>query len=309
MSTDKKRGLGKGIGSLMSGFDFDSQTEDVLSKTIKEETKNRGLTVVDIELSHIRTNSNQPRKFFDEDSLKELSESIKSQGIIQPLTVEEIAPGEFSIVAGERRYRAAKMAGLDRVPCIVMTLNEVQRIQVSLIENIQRENLNAIEEAQAFQYLIDKTGFTQETVAERVGKSRSAVANSLRLLSLSDQIKDDIVSGAMTAGHARALLSLVNPADRQLLRDKIVHEDLSVRDAEALAASYNKGQKVKSQKKKDKKDDETLKVEEKFTSALSSRCEIKGNLNKGKLIIKFKSTTELESIYAKLSNNDILFNE
>ncbi len=309
MSTDKKRGLGKGIGSLMSGFDFDSQTEDVLSKTIKEETKNRGLTVVDIELSHIRTNSNQPRKFFDEDSLKELSESIKSQGIIQPLTVEEIAPGEFSIVAGERRYRAAKMAGLDRVPCIVMTLNEVQRIQVSLIENIQRENLNAIEEAQAFQYLIDKTGFTQETVAERVGKSRSAVANSLRLLSLSDQIKDDIVSGAMTAGHARALLSLVNPADRQLLRDKIVHEDLSVRDAEALAASYNKGQKVKSQKKKDKKDDETLKVEEKFTSALSSRCEIKGNLNKGKLIIKFRSTTELESIYAKLSNNDILFNE
>ncbi len=309
MSTDKKRGLGKGIGSLMSGFDFDSQTEDVLSKTIKEETKNRGLTVVDIELSHIRTNSNQPRKFFDEDSLKELSESIKSQGIIQPLTVEEIAPGEFSIVAGERRYRAAKMAGLDRVPCIVMTLNEVQRIQISLIENIQRENLNAIEEAQAFQYLIDKTGFTQETVAERVGKSRSAVANSLRLLSLSDQIKDDIVSGAMTAGHARALLSLVNPADRQLLRDKIVHEDLSVRDAEALAASYNKGQKVKSQKKKDKKDDETLKVEEKFTSALSSRCEIKGNLNKGKLIIKFRSTTDLESIYAKLSNNDILFNE
>ncbi len=309
MSTDKKRGLGKGIGSLMSGFDFDSQTEDVLSKTIKEETKNRGLTVVDIELSHIRTNSNQPRKFFDEDSLKELSESIKSQGIIQPLTVEEIAPGEFSIVAGERRYRAAKMAGLERVPCIVMSLNEVQRIQVSLIENIQRENLNAIEEAQAFQYLIDKTGFTQETVAERVGKSRSAVANSLRLLSLSDQIKDDIVSGAMTAGHARALLSLVNPADRQLLRDKIVHEDLSVRDAEALAASYNKGQKVKSQKKKDKKDEETLKVEEKFTSALSSRCEIKGNLNKGKLIIKFRSTTDLESIYAKLSNNDILFNE
>ena len=309
MSTDKKRGLGKGIGSLMSGFDFDSQTEDVLSKTIKEETKNRGLTVVDIELSHIRTNTNQPRKFFDEDSLKELCDSIKSQGIIQPLTVEEIAPGEFSIVAGERRYRAAKMAGLERVPCIVMSLSEVQRIQVSLIENIQRENLNAIEEAQAFQYLIDKTGYTQETVAEKVGKSRSAVANSLRLLSLSDQVQDDIVSGAMTAGHARAILSLVNPADRQLLRDKIVKEDLSVRDAEALAASYNKGQKVKTQKKKDKKDDEQIKVEEKFTSALSSRCEIKGNLDKGKLIIKFRSTSDLEKIYALLTDGDILFNE
>ena len=241
--------------------------------------------------------------------MKELSDSIKTQGIIQPLTVEEIAPGEFSIVAGERRYRAAKMAGLERVPCIVMSFSEVQRIQVSLIENIQRENLNAIEEAQAFQYLIDKTGYTQETVAEKVGKSRSAVANSLRLLSLSDQVKDDIVSGAMSAGHARALLSLVNPADRQLLRDKIVHDDLSVRDAEALAASYNKGQKVKSQKKKDKKDEEILKVEEKFTSALSSHCEIKGNLNKGKLIIKFRSTTDLENIYAKMSDNDILFNE
>lgn len=309
MSTDKKRGLGKGIGSLISGFDFDSQTEDVLAKTIKEETKNRGLTVVDIDINRIKTNSNQPRKFFDEDSLKELSDSIKSQGIIQPLTVEEIAPGEFSIVAGERRYRAAKMAGLVSVPCIVMTLSEVQRIQVSLIENIQRENLNAIEEAQAFQYLIDKTGYTQETVAEKVGKSRSAVANSLRLLSLSDQVKDDIVSGAMTAGHARALLSLVNPADRQLLRDKIVHEDLSVRDAEELAQSYNKGQKVKTQRKKDKKDDELVSVEEKFTSALSSKCEIKGNLDKGKLIIKFRSTTDLEKIYALLSNGELLFNE
>ncbi len=309
MSTDKKRGLGKGIGSLISGFDFDSQTEDVLAKTIKEETKNRGLTVVDIDINRIKTNSNQPRKFFDEDSLKELSDSIKSQGIIQPLTVEEIAPGEFSIVAGERRYRAAKMAGLVSVPCIVMTLSEVQRIQVSLIENIQRENLNAIEEAQAFQYLIDKTGYTQETVAEKVGKSRSAVANSLRLLSLSDQVKDDIVSGAMTAGHARALLSLVNPTDRQLLRDKIVHEDLSVRDAEELAQSYNKGQKVKTQRKKDKKDDELVSVEEKFTSALSSKCEIKGNLDKGKLIIKFRSTTDLEKIYALLSNGELLFNE
>ncbi len=309
MSTDKKRGLGKGIGSLISGFDFDSQTEDVLAKTIKEETKSRRLAVVDIDINRIRTNTNQPRKFFDEESLKELSESIKSQGIIQPLTVEEIAPGEYSIIAGERRYRAAKMAGLESVPCIVMTLSEVQRIQVSLIENIQRENLNAIEEAQAFQYLIDKTGYTQETVAEKVGKSRSAVANSLRLLSLSDQAKDDIVSGAMTAGHARALLSLVNPADRQLLRDKIVHDDLSVRDAEALANSYNKGQKVKGQKKKDKKDDEVVKVEEKFTSALSSKCEIKGNLDKGKLIIKFRSTSDLEKIYALLSSGEILFDE
>ena len=145
MASDKKRGLGKGIGSLMSGFDFDTQTEDILTKTINEEAKQNRMAIVQIDVSRIRTNPNQPRKYFDEDALKELAESIKTQGIIQPLTVEEIAPGEFSIVAGERRYRAAKMAGLEKVPAIVMTFTDVQRIQVSLIENIQRENPNAVE--------------------------------------------------------------------------------------------------------------------------------------------------------------------
>ena len=309
MATDKKRGLGKGIGSLMSGFDFDTQTEDILTKTLKEETHTNKLTVVEIDISRIRTNPNQPRKYFDEEALNELAESIKTQGIIQPLTVEEIAPGEFSIIAGERRYRAAKIAGLDKVPAIVMSLTDVQRIQVSLIENIQRENLNAIEEAQAYQYLIDKTGFTQEEVADRVGKSRSTITNSLRLLSLSDQMKDDIVSGAMTAGHAKAILSLVNPSDRQLLRDKIIREGLSVRDAEEMATSFNKGQKVKTKKKNEKEDEEIKKTEEKFTSALGSKCEIKGSLDKGKLIIKFRSSSDLEKLYALISKGEILFND
>lgn len=309
MATDKKRGLGKGIGSLMSGFDFDTQTEDILTKTLKEETHTNKLTVVEIDISRIRTNPNQPRKYFDEEALNELAESIKTQGIIQPLTVEEIAPGEFSIIAGERRYRAAKIAGLDKVPAIVMSLTDVQRIQVSLIENIQRENLNAIEEAQAYQYLIDKTGFTQEEVAGRVGKSRSTITNSLRLLSLSDQMKDDIVSGAMTAGHAKAILSLVNPSDRQLLRDKIIREGLSVRDAEEMATSFNKGQKVKTKKKNEKEDEEIKKTEEKFTSALGSKCEIKGSLDKGKLIIKFRSSSDLEKLYALISKGEILFDD
>ncbi len=309
MATDKKRGLGKGIGSLMSGFDFDTQTEDILTKTLKEETHTNKLTVVEIDISRIRTNPNQPRKYFDEEALNELAESIKTQGIIQPLTVEEIAPGEFSIIAGERRYRAAKIAGLEKVPAIVMSLTDVQRIQVSLIENIQRENLNAIEEAQAYQYLIDKTGFTQEEVAGRVGKSRSTITNSLRLLSLSDQMKDDIVSGAMTAGHAKAILSLVNPSDRQLLRDKIIREGLSVRDAEEMATSFNKGQKVKTKKKNEKEDEEIKKTEEKFTSALGSKCEIKGSLDKGKLIIKFRSSSDLEKLYALISKGEILFDD
>ena len=225
------------------------------------------------------------------------------------MTVEEIAPGEFSIIAGERRYRAAKIAGLDKVPAIVVSLSEVQRIQMSLIENIQRENLNAIEEASAYQYLIDHSGYTQEMVAQKVGKSRSAIANSLRLLSLSDKMKDDIVSGAMSAGHARAILSLINPADRELLRDKIVHEGLSVRDAEILAESYNKGHKLIQRKKSTEKDTEVVNIEEKFVSAVGARVEIKGSLDKGKLQIKFKSQKDLERLYALLSGGGVLFDE
>ena len=308
VANEKKRGLGKGISSLMSGFDFDTQTDDIITKTIKDERKDK-MTVVQLDIGHVRPNPNQPRKFFDEEALEGLAESIKSQGIIQPLTVEEIASGEFSIIAGERRYRAAKIAGLDKVPAIVVSLSEVQRIQMSLIENIQRENLNAIEEASAYQYLIDHSGYTQEMVAQKVGKSRSAIANSLRLLSLSGKMKDDIVSGAMSAGHARAILSLINPADRELLRDKIVHEGLSVRDAEILAESYNKGHKLIQRKKSTEKDTEVVNIEEKFVSAVGARVEIKGSLDKGKLQIKFKSQKDLERLYALLSGGGVLFDE
>ena len=308
MANEKKRGLGKGISSLMSGFDFDSQTDDIITKTIKDERKDE-MTVVQLDIGHVRPNPNQPRKYFDEEALSGLAESIKSQGIIQPLTVEEIAPGEFSIIAGERRYRAAKIAGLEKIPAIVVNINEIQRIQMSLIENIQRENLNAIEEATAYQYLIDHSGFTQEMVSQKVGKSRSAIANSLRLLSLSDKMKDDIVSGAMSAGHARAILSLVNPADRDLLRDKIVHEGLSVRDAEILADSYNKGHKLIQRKKSAGKDSEIVNIEEKFVSAIGARVEIKGSLDKGKLQIKFKNQKDLERLYALLSGGGVLFDE
>ena len=308
MANEKKRGLGKGISSLMSGFDFDSQTDDIITKTIKDERKDK-MTVVQLDIGHVRPNPNQPRKYFDEEALSGLAESVKSQGIIQPLTVEEIAPGEFSIIAGERRYRAAKIAGLEKIPAIVVNINEIQRIQMSLIENIQRENLNAIEEATAYQYLIDHSGFTQEMVSQKVGKSRSAIANSLRLLSLSDKMKDDIVSGAMSAGHARAILSLVNPADRDLLRDKIVHEGLSVRDAEILADSYNKGHKLIQRKKSAGKDSEIVNIEEKFVSAIGARVEIKGSLDKGKLQIKFKNQKDLERLYALLSGGGVLFDE
>lgn len=323
MPGDKKHGLGKGMGSLLSGFDYDAQIDSVISTTLQTrnsipdsipqseavEKVSDGDKILYVPVSVVSPNINQPRKSFDEETLKELAESIKNQGVIQPLIVEEYAPGKYSIIAGERRYKSSLMAGLTEIPVIVRNLNEQNRIEVSLIENVQRENLNPIEEAFAYQYLIQKTGYTQEEVAQRVGKSRSAVANTMRLLSLPDNIKDDIISGLLTAGHARAILSLVNPSDQVLLRNKIVEQELSVREAEALAEEYNKGRKIIQKKKEIKKDQEISLVEEKFVSALGAKVEIKGTLNRGKLQIRFRSQKELERIYSFLSDGAELFEE
>ena len=273
MANEKKRGLGKGISSLMSGFDFDSQTDDIITKTIKDERKDK-MTVVQLDIGHVRPNPNQPRKYFDEEALSGLAESIKSQGIIQPLTVEEIAPGEFSIIAGERRYRAAKIAGLEKIPAIVVNINEIQRIQMSLIENIQRENLNAIEEATAYQYLIDHSGFTQEMVSQKVGKSRSAIANSLRLLSLSD--KEQQYTVAM----------------------KIFDEKLSVRETEKLVKSITNP--VKKAPKKELKNDFVYRdIEEKLKQKIGTKVTINRKTEqKGKIEIEYYSPEELEKILA-----------
>ena len=301
MSSDKKHGLGKGIGSLLGSFDYDSQVESIINKTTASEKtesasavstslpiaekkdKSDSISAIYVPLSSISANPNQPRKSFDEESLKELSISIKEQGIIQPIIVEEIVPGRYSIIAGERRFRAAKMAGINKVPVIIKSLNEMQ--------------------------LMQRSDMTQEQVAEKVGKSRSAIANSVRLLSLSDAIKDDLISGQISAGHARAILSLVNPSDQKLLRDKIIERDLSVREAEKLADEYNKGHKIVP-KKKDKDDDpEITEIEERFVSAIGNRCEIKGNLSKGKLLIRYRSQQDLERIYSLLSDGGELFTE
>ena len=272
-----------------------------------EGVEGNAIRAVYVPITSISPNPNQPRKTFDEESLNELAVSIKEQGIIQPLIVEEIVPGRYSIVAGERRFRAAEIAGLDKLPVIIMTLTEIQRIQMSLIENVQREDLNPIEEAYAYQYLIQRSNMTQEEVAAKVGKSRSAIANSIRLLGLSDKLKDDVISGQLTAGHARAILSLVNPADQQLLREKIIDNELSVREAERLADEYNKGHKVEPKKKGKEEDPEISEVVERFVSAVGSRCEIKGNLDKGRLLIKYRSQQDLERIYSLISGGDALF--
>ncbi len=311
MSAKKTHGLGKGMGSLLGNFDFDitpdvvsSPKEKITVQVSEEDIKDR---VLYVSVDKITPNVNQPRKSFDDDSLAELSASIKNQGVLQPLLVEKITDDSYVIVAGERRFRAAKIAGLSEVPVIVKSFNEVQRIEVALIENIQRENLNAIDEAAAYQYLIQKSGLTQEEVAEKVGKKRSTVTNSLRLLQLPDQMKDDIVSGVLTAGHARAILSLVNPNDRMLLRDKIIEKELSVREAEEEAQALNEGKKVKVKRAPKARDPYIQGVEDKLLEAFGTKVEVKGNLKKGKLVIPYASQSDLERLYRLLGKSEDLF--
>ena len=311
VSAKKTHGLGKGMGSLLGNFDFDitpdvvsSPKEKITVQVSEEDIKDR---VLYVSVDKITPNVNQPRKSFDDDSLAELSASIKNQGVLQPLLVEKITDDSYVIVAGERRFRAAKIAGLSEVPVIVKSFNEVQRIEVALIENIQRENLNAIDEAAAYQYLIQKSGLTQEEVAEKVGKKRSTVTNSLRLLQLPDQMKDDIVSGVLTAGHARAILSLVNPNDRMLLRDKIIEKELSVREAEEEAQALNEGKKVKVKRTPKARDPYIQGVEDKLLEAFGTKVEVKGNLKKGKLVIPYASQSDLERLYRLLGKSEDLF--
>lgn len=309
-SEKKKRGLGKGIESLIEDFEYDVQVENVINKSISEDRDPDKVKVMMIPMDKIRTNPNQPRKTFDEESLNGLAISIESQGVLQPITVEEIAPGEFSIISGERRFRAAQIAKLDKIPAQIVNFSEIQRLEASLIENIQRENLNAIEEAAGYQFLIERSGYTQEELGQKIGKSRSAIANSLRLLLLPDEIKDDIITGAMTAGHARAILSLRNPLDRTLLREKILNNDLSVREAEALAESLNKGHKAEPLKKNKRVlSPEMSEIEEKFTSALKAKCQVKGSVKRGTVTIRYQSTADLERIYAMFSSGSELFDE
>ena len=303
MPISKKHGLGRGINSLIDEY----STYEV--KKLEE----TGSKIMEIDVSSIKPNPNQPRKTFDPDALMDLSSSIKAQGVLQPILVEEIADNVYVIVAGERRFRAAKLAGLRKIPCIVRSFSDLQRMEISLIENIQRENLNPVEEARAFSYLLTQAGIKKEDLAQRVGKGRSTITNSLRLLNLPEKMLEGLEKGYITSGHARALLSVENPADQEVLFSRIISEDLSVRQAEALATELNNGKRavntlpLKEEKPSvSAKSPEILSIEEKFLSATGCRVEIKGKykngvIKKGKILIPFTSEEELERIYQMLA--------
>jgi len=318
----KHHGLGKGISSLMDDYSFDAVFENALGVAAatkdgaSTESSTKQSVVLEVEISHIRPNPRQPRKTFDETALMELAQSIKEQGVLQPILVEKIADDEYSIIAGERRYRASKLAGLEKVPVIVKDFTDLQRLEVSLIENIQRENLNPIEEAKAYSYLLQEAGIKQEELAQRVGKNRSTISNSIRLLQLPEPMQDALLRGKFTAGHARAILSVVNPADQEILYRRMLEQDLSVRATEQLASDLNRGKRATLQKKRGAgssdemipmKSADMLAVEEKFLEACGTRVEIKGTMDRGKIEITYHSQEDLQRLYQLLAPGHDLY--
>jgi len=285
-----KRALGKGLNSLIPQYDEPEHGPDSSVSTVP--------------INRIRVNPDQPRKTFNEEALKELADSIKEQGIIQPIIVEKDG-SEYNIVAGERRFRAARMAGLFEIPVIIRKYTVEEKLEAALIENIQREDLNAVEEAMGYQMLMNTLHLNQEEVAKKVGKKRSTVANSLRLLNLPEDIQEALVSGKITAGHARALLSVVNPSDMRILYSRILNDGLSVRESERQAAALNNGERTAPEKKEEPKkikDPEISRMEQKFIDALGTKVTVKGGLKKGKIEISYFSLDDLERIYDIITN-------
>ena len=290
----KKSGLGKGLDSLIPASAAKKQTVNHSpEKRQKEEEKKEGEFFVKI--SKVEPNREQPRKSFDEDALQELADSIKQFGILQPLIVKE-KDDYYEIVAGERRWRAAKIAGLKEVPVILKEFNEQEIVEISLIENIQRENLNPIEEAVAFKRLMEDFSLKQDEIAERVSKSRTAVTNSMRLLKLDKRVQQMVVDEMISTGHARALLSLENDELQYTVAQKIFDEKLSVRETEKLVKSILN---PKKQKKILEEGEDVVyrNLEEKIKSIVGTKVLIqrKGK-NKGKIEIEYYSMEELERL-------------
>jgi ParB family transcriptional regulator, chromosome partitioning protein len=274
----KRPALGRGLGALIPG---------------SSPAERRG--VINLGIEEIHPDKHQPRRHFDEGHIAELAESIKSKGLLSPLIVRRAHEG-YVLVAGERRWRAAQKAGLRELPAMVREVSEKEAFELALIENIQREDLNPVEEAEAFKRLIDDHGLTQEELAARVGKERSTVANALRLLRLPDAIKQAIVAGQLSMGHARALLAIPDESDLRKAADKVIAEQLSVRAAEALV------QRVKSKRgTREKHDEGTVQVRhlvEKLQRKLGAKVELKDKGGSGTLEIRYGSLAELDRVLA-----------
>ena len=301
-----KRGLGKGLDSIIPASTKveKSKTAAKTAKGVKEEVVLEEGQVVKINITKIEPNREQPRKNFDEDAILELSDSIKQYGILSPLVVQD-RKDHYEIIAGERRWRAAKKAGLKEVPAIIKNYTEQEIVEISLIENIQREDLNPIEEAQAYKRLLTEFNLKQDEVAARVSKSRVAVTNSMRLLKLCDEVQQMVIEGKISTGHARALISIENPEKQYEIAQKIFDEKLSVRETEKLVKNLDKIPKTpKLVAKNESLETAYRQLEEKLKSKIGTKVQISSSAKgdgSGKIEIEFYNTDDLEKIADKLS--------
>lgn len=269
-----KKGLGKGLGALLTS----------------EEDVTTGVT--EMRINDIEPNMGQPRKKFDDEKLMQLSESIKQHGVVQPIIVRKENNG-YKIIAGERRWRAARLAGLTVVPVVIKDISDKQVMEIALIENLQREDLNPIEEAEAYEKLISEYKMTQEEISNTVGKSRSAVANSLRLLNLNEKIREYLIEGALSSGHARALLSIEDNSVQISVAEEIIKRELNVRDTEKMVKQILSRKPAKKEKKMS---EEYRDLEENFKEIFGTKVKLLAGNKKGKILIEYYSNEELERI-------------
>ena len=295
-----KRGLGKGLDSLIpTNVMMESEVKHATVSTASSPEEEKDGTLM-VKLSKVEPNREQPRKNFDEDSLQELAESLKQFGMLQPILVQNRGD-YYEIIAGERRWRAAKIAGLKEVPVIVRELTDQEIVEISLIENIQREDLNPIEEAQAYKRLLTEFHLKPDEVAERVSKSRTAVTNSMRLLKLCDEVQKMVVDDMISTGHARALISIEDPEEQYLIAQKIFDEKLSVREVEKLVKDLHKPPKPP------KEENKTLQaiyqeISERLKQSLSTKVSVSAKQNgAGKIEIEFYNHEDLERLLERIT--------
>lgn len=297
----KKGGLGKGLGKGLDSLIPDKVGNTEINEEIKKDE-------VMVNINKVEPNREQPRKNFDEDALLELSESIKQFGVLQPLLVQD-KDSYYEIIAGERRWRAAKLAGIKEIPVIIKNLTPQEIVEISLIENIQREDLNPIEEAIAYKRLLTEFNLKQDEVAERVSKSRTTVTNSMRLLKLNEKVQQMVIDEMLTTGHARTLLSIEDQEKQYTVAQKIFDEKLSVRETEKLVKKILKGDQP--EKEKEKEDDEEHKrlkviyhdIEEKMKQTLGTKVVINSkDKNKGKIEIEYYDSEQLEHLFEMIQS-------
>lgn len=279
-----RKGLGKGLEALIAADDVNADKK----------------AVIELKINEVEPNTEQPRKHFNDEKLSQLAESIKQYGIVQPLIVKKDG-NTYKIVAGERRWRAARLAGLQTVPVIVKDLTSKQVMEIALIENLQREDLNPIEEAEAYEKLISDFGMTQEEISVAVGKSRPAIANSVRLLTLQDKIKEKLIAGEITSGHARTLITIDDPELQLKIVDEIIKKGLNVRDTELLVKKFTKKKENKIEKNENI-DCQYRDIEEKFRGIFGTKVKILNKKNSGKIMIEYYSLDELDRLINIIEN-------